>query len=64
MPDKVYVDFSMIVLKERGPKQKMAVLLELIQEYVRKKAELESRGGGPGAPEATAPETSEVGHNG
>jgi len=63
MPDEVYVDFSTIVLKERGPKKKMEVLLELIQEYVKERAELESRGGGPGSPGASPTAQQEMTRN-
>jgi hypothetical protein len=42
---------------------KMQVLIELIQQYISNKVELESRGGSPGAPEATA-EASGEGHHG
>jgi hypothetical protein len=44
MPDELYIDFTIQVLKDRGPKQKMKVLHELVERYVREAKEKREQG--------------------
>jgi hypothetical protein len=37
MPDELYIEFTIQVLRERGPKNKMRVLRELVEHYIREK---------------------------